>query len=249
MLLNMQKNTGFRMKKYYIIYDNRLTLKNDIIDKLSKNLKYYSPVIITGDVGVGKTNFLELLREKLSGKGDESDPTIYNAETVFNSMLSALRNADMATWRESFKTASVLMIDDFDYFSGKNSAQEEMLSIFNSLEVPIIIATKRMLSYGCFSDEVMRFLDNGVHIHLKEPSHEELSSYLMDLLEEHKISLSGEALDWLFKQNIESYAKAQGIVKTVALHCSFPGNVIDLNECQEIVKPLFGIVTKEYFEL
>ena len=45
------------------------------------------------------------------------------------------------------------------------------------------------------------------------------------------------------------YAKAQGIIKTIVLYRGSSENVIDLNECQEIVKPLFGIVTKEYFEM
>ena len=83
------------------------TLKNDLIDILSSKLDYFSPIVVTGNSGVGKTRFLEMLKEELSDNQDENAIEIYNAEVISSSMLSALRSANMDAWRESFKKNSI----------------------------------------------------------------------------------------------------------------------------------------------
>ena len=225
------------------------TLKNDLIDILSSKLDYFSPIVVTGNSGVGKTRFLEMLKEELSDNQDENAIEIYNAEVISSSMLSALRSANMDAWRESFKKNSILMIDDFNYLGGKSSAQEELLSILRSVDVPIIISISRPISCGGFSDEMVSFFDNATHIHLKEPSHTEISEYIIKLLKDNGVRLSEEALNWLLSQNIESYAKAQGIIKTLSLYCSSYEKIVDIEICKEIITPMIGMISKVFFEV
>jgi len=219
--------------------------RNDLINKLSHELEKYSPIVIVGEVDTGKTFFLKKLCENLVNNSVVNEYTIHQSCDVFDRMVQAISTNEMANLKQTFLDSGVIIIEDFDFFIGKQNTQEELFSIFKIAKSPIIISTTLTISHSGFSNELTQFFNAGTYIKLDYPSREDVTLCLRSLIEDSNIYLSKDAYEWLLNQDIQSFTKVKGIVKTLGLYSRNDKNEIDLYECQNIIKPYLDLQSKE----
>ncbi len=91
----------------------------------------YSPVFFSGGMGMGKTHLLQAIARSLLERGDA---VIYtNAEDFTTELIAAIRSQDNATFREKYRTADAVIIDDVQFVEGKKGTQNEIVSIWDAL--------------------------------------------------------------------------------------------------------------------
>ncbi len=105
----------------------------------------YSPVLFYGDMGMGKTHLLQAIARSLLERGDT---VIYvTAEDFTNEMVSAIRDKENLAFREKYRTADALIIDDLQFVEGKVGTQSEIVAIWDALrnrQKTIIFASDRL---------------------------------------------------------------------------------------------------------
>lgn len=222
-----------------------ISSSNDLINKLSYELEKYSPIVIMGEVDTGKTFFLKKLCENLVNNSVVNEYTIHQSRDVLDRMVQAISTNDMANWKQSFFASGVIIIEDFDFFIGRQNTQEELFSIFKIAKCPIIISATLPIKNNGFCDELAQFFNAGTYIKLDYPSRKDITLRLKSLIEDSNIYLSKDAYEWLWNQDIQSFTKVKGIVKTLSLYSRNEENEIDLYECQNIIKPYLDIQSKE----
>lgn len=221
--------------------------RNELIKKLSLDFNKYSPIVIVGEVDTGKKFFLKNLCENLVNNSVVNEYTIHQSRDVLDRMVQALSTNDMANWKQSFLASEVIIIEDFDYFIGRQNTQEELLSIFKIAKCPIIISATLPINNGDFCDGLAQFFSAGTYVKLCYPSHEDITLRLKSLIEDNTIYLSKEAYEWLLMQDIQSFTKVKGIVKTLSLYSRNEENKIGLDECKNIIKPYLVMQCKEVY--
>lgn len=224
-----------------------ISSNNDLINKLSHKLEKYSPIVIVGEVDTGKTFFLKNLCDTLVNNSVVNEYTIHQSRDVLDRMVKALSANDMANWKQSFLASEVIIIEDFDYFIGKQNTQEELFTIFKTAKCPIIISTTHSIKNNGFCDKLAQFFNAGTYITLGYPSHEDITSRLKSLIEDNTIHLSKDAYEWLLMQDIQSFTKVKGIIKTLSLYSRNEENKIGLDECKKIIKPYLVTQCKEVY--
>jgi chromosomal replication initiator protein len=93
----------------------------------------YNPLFIYGPVGVGKTHIMQAIANEVY-KNDPDKKIIYTTSEEFtNEVVEAIRNNDTARMKRKFRNVDLLIVDDVQFFAGKDRAQEELFHTFNIL--------------------------------------------------------------------------------------------------------------------
>jgi chromosomal replication initiator protein len=93
----------------------------------------YNPLFIYGPVGVGKTHLMQAIANEVY-KNDPNKKIIYTTSEEFtNEVVEAIRNNDTARMKRKFRNVDLLIVDDVQFFAGKDRAQEELFHTFNIL--------------------------------------------------------------------------------------------------------------------
>ena len=212
-----------------------------MLQKLSAEIDTYSPLIIYGNAGMGKSYFARELCERLCQTGRIENYRIYPTWEFINTMIEALSNQGRASWRDNFIAYDLIVIDDYQYFSGKSASAEELYHILSAMEVPVIITTSAPIwEVDVACDELTAYLSAGAVVNLNDTCSADSAEYLHHFLQDNAIRLTTETVDWLLRQHIPSLAVVKGIVRTLELYQEKTDLPMDIAECQRILAPLFS---------
>ncbi len=202
----------------------------------------FSPVVIIGNVGSGKTYFLEKYREKRNkfykpafgewGAGEGAK--IFNADEICQKIIDSIANGNGKSWSKIFASVNVIIIDDFDKLAGKTTTQEMLFSYFLTCKKAIVVSSKSEIAGEGFLEELSSFLSTGAHIYINDPDKESKFDFLVNGLCTAGIQMENEALVWLSNQNFISYAATKGFVKTLRLFTT--GEPLSLSDCIKYTK-------------
>ena len=195
------------------------------IEMLAMKPLDYSPVVIIGNAGSGKTYFLEKFCEKRNkfykpafGEwGKDEGTKIFNADEICQKIIDSIAGGKCNSWRKIFVSVDVIIIDDFDRLAGKTTMQEMLFSYFLTCKKAIVVSSKSEIVGEGFSEELSSFLSTGAHIHIDDPDKESKFDFLVTGLCTAGIQIESEALEWLSNQNFISYAATKGYIKILQL--------------------------------
>ena len=95
--------------------------------------KSYNPLFIYGGVGLGKTHLINAIGHETSVKKRKSNIVYLSSESFTNELIAHLRKNSMTEFKNKFRRADVLILDDVQFLSGRERTQEEFFHTFNSL--------------------------------------------------------------------------------------------------------------------
>ena len=93
----------------------------------------FNPLFLYGGVGLGKTHLMHAIAHEIKNRNPLRRVIYMSAEKFMYHFIKALRFKDTVSFKEQFRNVDVLMIDDVQFISGKDSTQEEFFHTFNSL--------------------------------------------------------------------------------------------------------------------
>ncbi len=173
----------------------------------------FNPIYIWGPSGCGKTHILQALANHFKATGFKALYT--KAETFTEHVVSAIRSSEMQKFRQAYRNADILLIDDLEVFSKKGATQEELFHTFNTLHLE---GKQILLTAKCPPSElqeiearlVSRF-EWGIVLPLQPLSNELLKSLLLSHCKEFDVLLDENAQDFLiktFKSNSKNLLQA-----------------------------------------
>jgi len=95
--------------------------------------KKYNPLFIYGDSGLGKTHLLYAIAQQIRQKKPEARIVYIRGDEFTNELVDAIREGKNAEFREKYRMADVLLVDDIQFIAGKQQTQEEFFHTFNNL--------------------------------------------------------------------------------------------------------------------
>jgi len=202
----------------------------------------YNPLFLYGGVGLGKTHLMHAIAWHIR-REDPSRRVIYlSAEKFMYQFIRALRFKDTMAFKEQFRSVDVLMIDDVQFISGKDSTQEEFFHTFNALvdqnRQIVISADKSPSDLEGMEERLKSRLGWGLVADLHPTTYELRLGILQAKAEQMKTPVPPKLLEFLAHKITSNVRELEGALNRIYAHTQLVGRAITLEGAQEVLHDL-----------
>lgn len=208
----------------------------------------YNPLFLYGGVGLGKTHLMHAVGNAIRQKKQNAKVVYLHSERFVADMVRALQNNAINEFKRFYRSVDALMIDDIQFFAGKERSQEEFFHTFNALlegQQQIILTSDRYPKeiHGIEERLKSRF-GSGLTVAVQPPELETRVAILMNKAKQSNIELDNEVAFFIAKRVRSNVRELEGALKRVIANAHFTGSQITLSFVQEALKDLLAIQDK-----
>jgi len=205
----------------------------------------YNPLVIYGSTGLGKTHLLHAAGNLIHKRDPDSRVVYVGSEQFVSEMINALRGDRIEMFKQRYRNAGALLIDDVQFFAGKDRTQEEFFHTFNALldsQQQIILTCDR---YPKEVDGIEARLRSrfgwGLTVSIEPPDFETRVAILMNKAQERDVLLE-EAVAYLIARRVRSHVRdLEGALNTLFANARFTGRQITEGFAQVVLRELFHV--------
>ncbi|OGT11614.1 MAG: chromosomal replication initiation protein DnaA [Gammaproteobacteria bacterium GWE2_42_36] len=209
----------------------------------------YNPLLIYGDVGLGKTHLMQAVGNAILSKNPKKKIIYLHSERFVVNMIKALQTDSIDEFKRFYRSVDALLIDDIQFFAGKDRSQEEFFHTFNALiedygKQIILTCDRYPKEINGLEERLKSRFGWGLTVAIEPPELETRVAILMSKAERNKIDLSYDVAFFIAKRIRSNVRELEGALKRVAANAEFTGRPITLDFVKEALRDLFTLQDK-----
>ncbi len=205
----------------------------------------YNPLLLYGSTGLGKTHLLHSIGNEILKTNPDEVVCYLHSEVYVNEMVKALQQKKMEAFKQKYRSVTTLLIDDIQFFAGKERSQEEFFHNFNYLyegQKRIIITCDRYpKKVSGIMSRLKSRLGWGVVVPIDPPDYETRVVILKEKAKQFGFTLEDDVAFYIAKQLNSNIRELEGALNTLKANADFTGHQIDLPYTKQILKELFKV--------
>ncbi len=202
----------------------------------------FNPLFLYGGVGLGKTHLMHAIAHRISTRKPDKRVIYLSAEKFMYRFVRAMRYKDTMSFKEQFRAVDFLMIDDIQFFSGKDSTQEEFFHTFNALvdenRQVVISADKPPFDLQRMEERLRSRLGWGLVADIHPTTYELRLSILQSKAEQLGVDMPPKVLEFLAHKISSNVRELEGALNRIVAHSELIGREITLENTQELLHDL-----------
>ena len=208
----------------------------------------YNPLFIYGGVGLGKTHLMHGVGNHFQSTRPDSRVAYLHSERFVADMVKALQHRKISEFKSFYRTLDVLLIDDIQFFAGKEQSQEEFFHTFNALlegQKQIILTCDRYpKEVDGLEERLKSRFGWGLTVAIEPPELETRVAILMKKAEQAGNPLPSEVAFFIAKRIHSNVRELEGALRRVVANAHFTGEPITLDFAKEALKDLLTLQEK-----
>jgi len=205
----------------------------------------YNPLLLYGSTGLGKTHLLHAAGRFIAGQNPEAKVMYMHSEAFVSEMIQSLRRDSIDNFKRRYRSVDTLLIDDIQFFSGKDRSQEEFFHTFNAL-----LESRQQIILTC--DRYPKEVDGiearlrsrfgwGLTVSIEPPDFETRVAILQKKAAERGLALD-ENVAFLIARRIRSHVRdLEGALNSLIANANFSGRTIDEDYTREILRDVLAV--------
>lgn len=202
----------------------------------------FNPLFLYGGVGLGKTHLMHAVAWHIRNAAPTRNVMYLSAEKFMYRFIRALREQNTVDFKSQFRSVDVLMIDDVQFISGKDSTQEEFFHTFNALvdqgRQIIISADKSPSDLEGMEERLISRLNCGLVADIHATTYELRLGILQSKAEALGVHVPQKVLEFLAHKVTSNVRELEGGLNRVVAHAQLIGRDITLETTQEVLHDL-----------
>jgi chromosomal replication initiator protein len=210
--------------------------------------KAYNPLFICGGVGLGKTHLMHAVGNFIFASKPNARVVYLHSERFVADMVKALQHNAINEFKRFYRTVDALLIDDIQFFAGKERSQEEFFHTFNALlegQQQIVLTCDRYPKEVSGVEERLKSRFGwGLTVAIEPPELETRVAILMSKAQRGNIELPPEVAFFIGKRFRSNVRELEGALHRVSANAHFSGKPITLEFAKEALKDLLALQDK-----
>lgn len=250
----VEADAGLAAGAVAAVLDARFTFENFIVGKPNElafaaarrvadsTAVSFNPLFLYGGVGLGKTHLMHAIAWEIRKRDPQRRVIYLSAEKFMYQFIRALRFKDTVAFKDQFRSVDVLMIDDVQFISGKDSTQEEFFHTFNALvdqnRQVVISADKSPSDLEGLEERLRSRLGWGLVADIHPTTYELRLGILQSKADQLSAQIPGRVMEFLAHKIASNVRELEGALNRIVAHSTLVGRLISLETTQEVLHDL-----------
>lgn len=209
----------------------------------------YNPLFLYGGVGLGKTHLMHAVGNHLAGQRENAKVVYLHSERFVADMVKALQLNAINDFKRFYRSVDALLIDDIQFFAGKERSQEEFFHTFNALleggQQMILTSDRYPKEISGVEERLKSRFGWGLTVAIEPPELETRVAILMKKADQAKVDLPHDAAFFIAQKIRSNVRELEGALKKVIADSHFMGKPITQDFIRESLKDLLALQDKQ----
>jgi chromosomal replication initiator protein len=208
----------------------------------------YNPLFIYGGVGLGKTHLMQAVANTMRVRNLDARIAYVHSERFVGDMVKALQHNTINEFKTAYRTLDALLIDDIQFFAGKERSQEEFFHTFNALlegqQQVILTCDRYPKEVDGLEERLKSRFGWGLTVAIEPPELETCVAILMSKASAARVGLPEEVAFFIAKRIRSNVRELEGALRRVVANSQFTGRPITLDFAKEALRDLLALQDK-----
>jgi chromosomal replication initiator protein len=204
----------------------------------------YNPLFLYGGVGLGKTHLIHAVGNSILARAPGANVRYITANQFFQDMVASIRRQSVDEFKRYYHSLDLLLIDDIQFFAGKERSQEEFFYAFENLIAErkqiIITSDTYPKEMSGIDDRLISRFNSGLIVAIEPPELEMRVAILMRKAEFAGHRLDGDVAFFVAKHIRQNVRELEGALRRILAYAQFRGQPITLELVKEALKDLLS---------
>ena len=209
----------------------------------------FNPLFLYGGVGLGKTHLMHAIAWQIREQSPGRKVMYLSAEKFMYRFVRALRFRDTMSFKEQFRSVDVLMIDDVQFISGKESTQDEFFHTFNALveggRQVIVSADKSPTDLEGMEERLRSRLGWGMVADIHPADYELRLGILQAKAEQMQVRIPDKVLEFLAHRIASNVRELEGALNRIVAHAMLIGREITIESAADLLSDLLRASSRQ----
>jgi len=205
----------------------------------------YNPLFIVGGTGLGKTHLMHSVGNMIKERDPSAKVAYVHSELFVSDMVTALRHNKIDEFKNAYRSLDALLIDDIQFFAGKDRSQEEFFHTFNTLldgQKQVVLTSDRYpKEVSGLEDRLKSRFGWGLTVAIDPPELETSVAILMSKAESENASLPEDVAFFIARQFRSNIRELEGALRRVVANSSFTGEPITMEFAKQALHDLLVV--------
>lgn len=205
----------------------------------------YNPLFLYGDTGLGKTHLMHAVGNQIRSHNSNAKIIYVHSERFVADMVKALQLNAIADFKRVYRNVDALLIDDIQFFAGKEKSQEEFFHTFNSLleggQQIILTSDRYPKEIDNMEDRLKSRFGWGLTVRVEPPELETRVAILINKAQESGVELKRDCAFFIAQKVRSNVRDLEGALKRVLANAHFFGQAITLDFVRETLRDLIAV--------
>jgi chromosomal replication initiator protein len=204
----------------------------------------FNPLFIYGGAGLGKTHLIQAVGQLLRERDPRRKIVYLSAENFMTDLITSIRYDKMGSFRERYRSADALLLDDIQFVAGKERTQEEFFHTFNALyenqKQIVFTSDAQPKDIPTLEERLRSRFEWGLIADIQPPDLETKIAILRKKAEDKKADVPNEVAMFIAERVRTSVRELEGLLNKVVMFASLAGKPITVELTKEALKDILS---------
>lgn len=208
----------------------------------------FNPLFLYGSTGLGKTHLMHAVGNEIRMRNPDAKVVYMHSERFVQDMVKAIQTNSIEDWKRHYRSVDALLIDDIQFFAGKERSQEEFFHTFNALlegnHQVILTSDRYPKEIEGVEERLKSRFGWGLTIIIEPPELETRVAILMKKAQESDFDLPHEVAFFIAKRLRSNVRDLEGALNRVIANANFTGKAVTIDFAKDALRDMLALQEK-----